>query len=48
MLDGSGEVIIDDNELSSAEWVERSEITETDDDMSLTRSLVIDFKEGRF
>ncbi len=48
VLDGSEEVTIDDNELSSAEWVERSEITETDDDMSLTRSLVIDFKEGRF
>lgn len=47
-VDGDTTVDLDRHELESAEWVERSQIFETDDDLSITRSIVIDFKEGRF
>ncbi len=46
-LDGEDTVTIDEEELSTAEWVRRDEITETFEDVSLTNDMMIAFKEGR-
>lgn len=46
-LDGSDCITVDKNELSIAEWVPREQIFEDPDNTSLTRQMVIDFKEGR-
>ncbi len=45
-LDGSDEIRIDPEELKSAEWVRREDIYEDDDNLSLTRDLVMMFKRG--
>ena len=45
-LDGSDELRIDPEELKSAEWVKREDIYEDEDNISLTRSLVMMFKRG--
>ena len=45
-LDGSDEIRIDPEELKSAEWVRREDIYEEEDNISLTRSLVMMFKRG--
>ncbi len=47
-LDGSSQLKMDKNELCYAEWVNRKDIYEEDDDLSLTRSLIIAFKQGKF
>lgn len=46
-LEGSPELTVDHDELASAEWVERSEMDETDDRVSLTREMMACFKERR-
>ena len=46
-LDGEDTVTIDEEELSTAEWVRRDEISETFEDVSLTNDMMIAFKEGR-
>ncbi len=43
-LDGSPEITMDPNELSVAEWVPRDAITEEDDGLSLTREMMLYFK----
>lgn len=45
-LDGDPTIRIDPGELSTAEWVPREEIFEEDDHFSLTRHLVMRFKNG--
>ncbi|MGI6221666.1 MAG: NAD(+) diphosphatase [Coriobacteriales bacterium] len=45
-LDGSDEIHIDENELKYAEWVHRNDIFEEEDNLSLTRNLVMRFKRG--
>ncbi len=45
-LDGSDRITIDKNELSAAEWIRRPEITETDDGISLTREMMMRFRES--
>lgn len=45
-LDGDDTIILDKAELAAAEWVSRSEIMEEDDDFSLTREMIIKFKNG--
>ena len=45
-LDGSPELHMDGQELSSAEWVARSDIYEEDDKVSLTREMIVAFKNG--
>ncbi len=44
-LDGSPEITMDRNELSVAEWVRREDITETEDDLSLTREMILWFRD---
>ena len=43
-LDGEDTIILDKTELVSAEWFSRSEITEEDDGLSLTRETVVEAK----
>ena len=45
-LDGDPTIHIDPGELASAEWVRREDIFEEDDGVSLTRHLVMRFKNG--
>ena len=45
-LDGDDTIILDKAELAAAEWLSRSEIMEEDDDFSLTREMIIKFKNG--
>ena len=45
-LDGSPELHMDGQELSSAEWVTRADSYEEDDQISLTREMIIAFKNG--
>lgn len=45
-LDGSGDISMDSTELSVAEWVKRSEITEELDGVSLTNEMIIKFKNS--
>ncbi len=45
-LDGSDEIHMDTDELKSAEWVHRDDIFEEEDNLSLTRDLVMMFKRG--
>ena len=45
-LDGDDTIILDKAELAVAEWLSRSEIMEEDDDFSLTREMIIKFKNG--
>lgn len=45
-LDGSDEIKLDTEELSEAGWYSRGEITLKDDAVSLTREMIIRFKNG--
>lgn len=45
-LDGDPTIRVDESELATAEWVPREEIYEEDDNLSLTRHLVMRFKRG--
>lgn len=45
-LDGSDQIILDTNELAEAGWFSRNEISLVDDSVSLTREMIIKFKEG--
>ena len=45
-LDGGSELHMDAQELSSAEWVARADIYEEDDQVSLTREMILAFKNG--
>ena len=46
-LDGNDTIRLDTNELSQAGWYTRDEITLEDDYLSLTREMILQFKEGR-
>ena len=46
-LDGDDTIRLDTNELSQAGWYTRDEITLEDDYLSLTREMILQFKEGR-
>jgi hypothetical protein len=37
---------MDDGELSEAVWVNRKDITEKNENMSLTNEMIVRFKEG--
>ena len=45
-LDGSDHIILEEDELSEAQWFEREEIPYDDYDVSLTREMMIRFKKG--
>lgn len=44
-VDGSTEIVMDESELSAAEWFEREEIPVTDKSVSLTNEMILAFKE---
>lgn len=44
-LDGSDKIILDKNELAEAGWFRREEIDLEDDQLSLTREMIMTFKE---
>ena len=46
-LDGSDEIHLDEHELASATWFDRSNLPAKDDGISLTREMVRIFEEGR-
>ena len=46
-LDGDGTVTLDTNELSCAEWHDRSEVPHEDDGISLTREMMVTFHNGK-
>lgn len=46
-LEGSDKIILDKNELSEAGWFCRDEIDLTDDHISLTREMIMQFKTGQ-
>ena len=43
-LDGGGEITLDRNELSAADWIERGDITVTDTSISLTSEMIETFR----
>ena len=45
-LDGDDRVTLDENELASAEWFDRSSLPAKDDGISLTREMIRVFEEG--
>lgn len=45
-VDGSREIILDESELSVAEWFEREEIPVTEKNVSLTNEMILNFKHG--
>lgn len=45
-LDGADEITLDKNELAEAGWFHRDEIDLTDDHISLTREMIMQFKTG--
>lgn len=45
-LDGSDHIVLEEDELSEAEWFEREDIPYDDYDVSLTREMMIQFKKG--
>lgn len=45
-LDGNDHIILEEDELSEAEWFERDDIPYDDYDVSLTREMMIRFKKG--
>ncbi len=47
-LDGSGEITLDENELSEAKWIPRSEIPEDRSNFSLTGEMIELFRSGKF
>lgn len=46
-LDGSDQIILDTGELAEAGWFSRDEISLEDDHVSLTREMIMQFKEGK-
>lgn len=46
-LDGSDAIVLDENELSDAEWVRRADIDIAADGISLTNEMIMNFKEHR-
>lgn len=46
-LDGSDKIILDEDELSVAEWVKREDIQVSYDGISLTNEMIIKFKENK-
>ncbi len=46
--DGNTNIILDKSELSTAEWVERENITGQPDDLSLTNEMMINFKNNQY
>ena len=46
-LDGDDQVTLDENELASAEWFDRSNLPAKDDGISLTREMIRIFGEGK-
>lgn len=46
-LEGGEDIILDQTELSMAEWFEREEIAVTYEDCSLTNEMIMAFKEGK-
>ena len=46
-LDGDDKVTLDENELASAEWFDRSALPAKDDGISLTREMIRIFEEGK-
>ncbi len=47
-LDGDDTVIMDEDELSTAEWVHRDDMNMEDDGFSLTREMMVAFQRGEF
>lgn len=47
-LDGDSTIVRDQNELSEALWVRRSELETPDSDISLTRTMIIKLKNGEY
>lgn len=45
-LEGSDQIVLEEDELSEAQWFERDEIPYDDYDVSLTREMMIRFKKG--
>ena len=45
-LDGSDEIAPHDNELSSAEWIDRKDIKDVNQGVSITNELICAFKDG--
>lgn len=45
-LEGSDQIVLEEDELSEAQWFEREEIPYDDYDVSLTREMMIRFKKG--
>ncbi len=45
-LDGEDTITLDTTELAAAQWFSRNEITEEDDGISLTREMIVAFKNG--
>lgn len=46
-LDGSGQIRLDTSELAEAGWYSRDEISLENDNVSLTREMIMMFKEGK-
>ncbi|MBR4019712.1 MAG: NUDIX domain-containing protein, partial [Firmicutes bacterium] len=47
-LDGDDTVTMDEDELSTAEWVYRDDMDMEDDGFSLTREMMVAFQKGEF
>lgn len=47
-LDGSDQITLDTSELSEAGWFHRDEITLENDHVSLTREMIVKFKEDAY
>jgi NAD+ diphosphatase len=47
-LDGSDEIVLDETELSEAEWIHRQDIDVKADGISLTNEMIVHFKENTF
>jgi NAD+ diphosphatase len=45
-VDGETELVIDEEELSEAAWIERDEITPIDDKIRLTNEMICCFAKG--
>ena len=45
-LDGSDEIVLDENELECAEWIRRQDIDVKADGISLTNEMIVHFKEN--
>jgi NAD+ diphosphatase len=45
-VDGSKHIVMDEHELSEAEWVNRSDIPDYKEHLSLTHEMMLVFKNG--